>query len=49
MTLDPDRLRLILQHLDDKFYDEAPASDRIAAGVLADLKALDESSAVLPH
>ena len=40
---------MILQRLEDKFYDEAPASDRIAAGVLADLKDLDESSAALPH
>ena len=40
---------MILRHLDAKFYDEAPASDRIAAGVLADLKDLDESSAALPH
>lgn len=49
MTLEPDRLRVILQRLEDQFYDEAPASDRIAAGVLADVKDLDESSAALPH
>jgi len=48
-TLEPGRLRVILQRLGDKFYDEAPASDRIAAGVLADVKELDESSAALPH
>ena len=48
-TLEPGRLRVILQRLEDHFYDEAPASDRIAAGVLADLKHLDESSAALPH
>ena len=48
-TLEPDRLRVILQRLEDKFYDEAPASDRIAAGVFADVKDFDESSAALPH
>jgi hypothetical protein len=40
---------VIRQRLVSEFYDEAPASDRIAAGVLADLKHLDESSAALPH
>jgi hypothetical protein len=40
----------VLRHrLESKFYDEAPALDRIATGVLADLKHLDESSAALPH
>ena len=48
-TLEPNRLRVILQRLQDRFYDEAPAADRIAAGVLADVKDLDESSAALPH
>ena len=48
-TLEPSRLRVILQRLHQKFYDEADASDRIAAGVLADVKELDESSAALPH
>jgi hypothetical protein len=48
-TLEPDRLRVILQRLHDRFYDEPPASVRIAAGVLADVKDLDESSAALPH
>jgi hypothetical protein len=40
---------VIRHRLETKFYDEAPASDRIAAGVLADVKHLDESSAALPH
>jgi hypothetical protein len=40
---------VILQRLQDKFYDHSPAADRIAAGVLADVKDLDESSAALPH
>ena len=48
-TLEPGRLRVILQRLGDNFYDEAPASDRIAAGVLTDVKDLDESSAALPR
>jgi hypothetical protein len=48
-TLEPDRLRVILQRLQENFYDEAPASDRIAAGMLADLKDFDESSVAFPH
>ena len=48
-ALEPQRLRVILQRLQDKFYDEPPAADRIAAGVLADVKDLDESPAALPH
>ena len=48
-TLEPSRLRVILQRLGDKFYDEAPASDRIAAGALADVKDLDESPVALPR
>jgi hypothetical protein len=40
---------VIQQRLDSNFYNEAPAWDRIAVGVLADLKHLDESSAALPH
>ena len=49
MTLEPGRLRVIQERLENRFYDQSPASDRIAAGVLADLKQLDESSAALPH
>ena len=48
-TLEPDRLRVILQRLQDRFYDEALAADRIAAGVLGDVRDFDESSADLPH
>ncbi len=48
-TLEPSRLQLILQRLEDQFYDQAAASDRIAAGVLADVKDFDESSVALPH
>ncbi len=49
MTFEPTRLRLITERLQQKFYDEPPASERIAAAVLADLKHLDESSPALPH
>jgi hypothetical protein len=48
-TLEPGRLRVIEQRLESSFYDEAPASERIAVGVFADLRHLDESSAALPH
>lgn len=48
-TLEPGRLRVIRHRLESRFYDEAPALNRIAAGVLADLNDLDESSAALPH
>lgn len=48
-TLEPDRRRVILQRLQDNFYDQGPALDRIATGVLADVKDLDESSVALPH
>jgi hypothetical protein len=48
-TLEPGRLRVIRHRLESKFYDEAPALDRIAVGVLADLRHLDESSETLPH
>jgi hypothetical protein len=48
VIIDPSRLRLILERLQQRFYDDAPASERIAAAVLADMKHLDESSP-LPH
>ena len=48
-TIEPTRLRLILQRLQHSFYDEATASERIAAAVLVDLKHLDESPPALPH
>lgn len=47
--LEPRRLGLILQRLQQSFYDQSPASERIAVAVLADLKDLDESSSALPH
>lgn len=48
IMIEPSRLRLIRQRLQQQFYDEAPASERIAAAVLVDMKHLDESSP-LPH
>jgi hypothetical protein len=48
-TVEPSRLRLILQRLQDRFYDGEQASQRIAAAVLADVKDLDESPPALPH
>jgi hypothetical protein len=48
-TVEPSRLRLILQRLQDRFYDGQAASERIAAAVLTDVKDLDESPPALPH
>ena len=48
-TVEPDRLRLIVQRLQDQFYETEPASVRIATAVLADLKDLDQSRSALPH
>lgn len=48
-TVEPGRLRLILQRLQDRFYDSQAASERIAAAVLTDVKDLDESPPALPH
>ena len=46
--LEPARLQLMLQRLQQNFYDQTPASERIAAAVLHDLQTLDESSPALP-
>ena len=48
-TVEPNRLRLILQRLQEKFYDNEPVSTRIAEAALADMKDLDESPPALPH
>ncbi|HEU5303450.1 MAG TPA: hypothetical protein VFU40_02290 [Gemmatimonadales bacterium] len=48
-TVEPSRLRQILERLQDGFYDTEPAAERIAAAVLADVKDLDESPPALPH
>jgi hypothetical protein len=48
-TVDPRRLELILQRLRAEFYDDPPASERIAASVLAELNDLKESPPALPR
>jgi hypothetical protein len=48
-TVEPSRLRLILQRLQERFYDREPASQQIATAVLLDVKALDESPPAFPH
>lgn len=48
-TVEPGRLRLILERLQNGFYQDGPASEHIATAVLADLKDLDESPPALPH
>lgn len=45
----PDRLRQIEQRLQDHYYEIPPASEQIAASVLADLNDLEKSSPTLPH
>jgi hypothetical protein len=48
-TVEPDRLRLILQRLQSDFYDGTPVAEQIAAAVLVDLKDLDESPSTRSH
>jgi hypothetical protein len=45
----PDRLRQIEQRLQNHYYEVPPASEQIAASVLAELRDLENSSSVLPH
>ena len=47
--VEPGRLDMILDRLQQNFYDQSPASQRIAAAVLRDLKTFDESPSALPH
>ena len=49
VAIEPGRLDEILHRLRQNFYDEPSASDRIAAGVWADLKTFEESAPALPH
>ena len=49
VTIEPSRLDEILHRIQQNFYDEPSASDRIAAAVWADLKTFDESASALPH
>ena len=48
-TVEPSRLRLVLQRLEDRFYDTEPASLRIAAALLPDLTNFDQGRSTLPH
>jgi hypothetical protein len=48
LQVDADRLRQIQQRLQSDFYAMAPAAERIAASVLADLKEPEESSSSHP-
>ena len=47
--VEPGRLRLILQRLQNDFYTVPPASERIAASVLAELNAPKQGPPALPH
>jgi hypothetical protein len=42
-------MRQIEQRLQDHYYEVPPASEQIAASVLAELRDLEKSSSVLPH
>lgn len=44
-----ERLRLIEQRLQDRYYEVPPASEQIAASVLADLKNLEKDPSALPR
>jgi hypothetical protein len=48
-SLAADRLRVIEQRLQDHFYEVRPASEQIAASVLADLRNLEQSPSALPR
>jgi hypothetical protein len=47
MTVEPNRLRLIRERLQNEFYQTGEPSERIATAVLAAVKDLDKAS--LPH
>jgi len=49
LQVEAERLRLIQQRLQGDFYQVAPASEQIAAAVLADLTDLEEGASSLPH
>ncbi|HSJ75706.1 MAG TPA: hypothetical protein VK899_05945 [Gemmatimonadales bacterium] len=49
LQVEAERLRLIQQRLQSDFYQVPPASDQIAAAVLADLTDLEEGVSSLPH
>jgi hypothetical protein len=47
-SVEDNRLRLIQHRLRSDFYEVPPASERIAASVMADLKDREESASALP-
>ena len=49
LQVEAERLRLIQQRLHSDFYEGPPASEHIAAAVLADLTDLEEGASSLPH
>ena len=49
LQVEAERLRRIQQRLEGDFYQVAPASEQIAAAVLADLTDLEEGASSLPH
>jgi hypothetical protein len=49
LQVEAERLRLIQQRLQSDFYEVPPASEQIAAAVMADLTDLEESASSLPH
>jgi hypothetical protein len=48
-SLEADRLRVIEKRLQDHFYEVPPASEQIAASVLADLRNPEQSASTLPR
>ena len=48
-SVEDSRLRVIRQRLRSDFYEVPPASEHIAASVMAELKDLEESASALPH
>jgi hypothetical protein len=49
VPVEAERLRLIQRRLQSDFYEVPPASQRIAASVLADLKDSEGSASVFPQ
>ena len=48
-SVEDTRLRLIQERLRSDFYEVPPASEHIAASVMAELKDLEESASALPQ
>lgn len=48
-SVEDNRLRLIQERLRSDFYEVPPASEHIAASVMAELKDLEESASALPQ